>query len=231
MKYFILSILAVLSFSSCEKDDVPTPEPTTKIPFNMVSECNEWHHSGGYSWYENKGEDVVKDDVVISGTDLMYTWSARKYYFSGDTTISSRSYKKMYFDAMDSTSRNGKKESEEIYTSYVAAMRQDGEKVYYLDKNMTEEELYADMGVEEGERLEYAFNYSDAIVKKVTYISLDAYTIRKYKLSNGYYFLEGVGSTSGLFKDWQIAIHGDVYLDKFVRDGHEINIEEYPFGI
>lgn len=239
MRLVIFSFLTMVIFSSCKKEDVPTPQPTptTTTPttttydtFLMVSESNEWYHSGAYTWYDNSKGDVAVGDVIIIGTDYMYTWSKRKYYFEGDTTISSKTYMKMYFDAVDSTHRNNVYEGNEAYTKYVAAMRQEGSKVYYLDNNMSTEVLYADMEAKEGEVLNYAFNSNDVRVESVTEISLGDHKIKKYLLTNEFYFFEGIGNIAGLFKGWGFAIHGDIYLDKFVHDGHVLYAKDYPYS-
>ena len=82
--------------------------------------------------------DVVKQEV--DQYDLTYT----RYYFKGDTVINGTTYKKLYQEDCDGA------------IGYVAAMREDGVKVYMADNELPDagEKLIYDFGLSVGDDMD-----------------------------------------------------------------------------
>lgn len=124
----------------------------------------------------------------------LYSTSARHYYSKGDTTISNQSYTKVYLKSFFGSN---------LEIHYHGAYRVEGEKVYFLAKNSSEEYLLYDFSLQVGDTLPYKERdrkFTVASVDSVYYYG----RLRKrqtFRLAlNIGYIIEGIGSFFGPFE-------------------------------
>lgn len=122
-----------------------------------------------------------------------YPSSIKHYYSKGDTTIQDQSYTKVYVDTyfiQDSS------------FSYQGAYRTEGERVYYLEKNSSDEYLLYDFSLQVGDTLPHKETERKFLISKIDTIYYYG-RLRKrqtFKLAfNTGSIMEGIGSYFGPF--------------------------------
>jgi len=221
MKKNIVLLLICISISCSNNEDSESyNQNALDESINMVSESNKWYINGNQEEYdETTGElKVIRRKLI--------------YYFEGDTLINDFQFKKMYSKQLDSIFQASFIGDVQQFTStfnainYVAAMREDSELVYYIPINQSAEEVYADFNINLGDVLNYKWNTYNAIVTEIDSIEIGTNYLTKYKLSNGHYFYEGIGSSYGLFNTWQTNARIGGFLSCFRLDNDKIGIDE-----
>ena len=213
----ILRLLIVTLLFGCSNNDDTSADPVN-TPIEMVSEQNRWFQRGSSEWFNGA--------TGVYETTKKFQW----YYFEGDTLINGLTYKKMYSKEVDSLfhqPNNGTSQfiSKSEHLRYIAAMRQDALTVYYVYKNATTEDLYADFNINLGDVLNYKWSNGETVTE-ISEMPIGDTFITKYKLSNAQYFYEGIGGSYGLFKDWSVGVEGGSYLSCFKNQTDMIHVEE-----
>jgi len=209
--FYFLILFLILSCSKNDENEIIIDEP-----IKMVSESNAWYTNGGFSSFT--------DD-----NNIQYTKRLMKYFFYGDTIINNLAYKKLYYKKLDSifiqsTGNNNIFQSTNTAISYSHAMREESQKVYYIQRYQETEYFYADFDINLGDELNYRWNNSNLIVTEIDSIQIGEKYITRYKLNNSNYFYEGIGCSYGLFKSWEIGIEGGIYLNCFRYDDDKIEV-------
>lgn len=173
---------------------------------NFVDPTNLWYEFGQYGGYGV----YPKQNVHIY------------YYFSGDTLINGKNYKKLCADRRDTIYQNP------IYLQnstkvFKGAFRQDFLKVYFVKPNSTNELIYCDFDLHIGSPLNYYY-ISNATVTAIDSIPFGSNYRRRYKLSSGFHFYDGAAFSLGLFHNTQLGIEGGEYLTCFRQNGITQNV-------
>ncbi len=144
------------------------------------------------------------------------------YFIEGDTIIDSLLYKKIY-----GTTPNG--------TGYYGAMRESSKKVYFRRSGCPNEILLYDFSFEVGDSISYPIELCDTswvYYHKVT--SIDSVLLqdmtyrRRINFYGTYSWIEGTGTTSGLFYPyyWGIACICSTHLVCFYHNGNLVYLDE-----
>lgn len=144
----------------------------------------------------------------LPDSNACFSVNDNKYWFDGDTIIENKYYKKVYLQYHDSIADFTK-------ASYYAAVREDtiGEKIYCIQTYDGVERLLADFSLKKGEDTEvwsfFPTPYSspwiaDVYVEEVDSVLINNEYRKRLKISNiqGEYWIEGIGSTCGLFSPY-----------------------------
>lgn len=144
-------------------------------------------------------------------------------YFQGDTVLNSLSYHKVY-----------KNDSYEI--SYSGGLRQDGEKVYYWDRDCDSPVLLYDFGLTVGDSIALACMLCDEEPLYAQVVSVDSVMIgdmsyrKRINFTYGYSYswIEGIGSVYGLLYPYYSCILCVCYqkLVCFEQDGQVLYLNE-----
>lgn len=142
--------------------------------FPVVEENNEWN-------------------VVQFGQTGPYPWDSvcwtESYKISGDTSISNIAYKKIF-------------KSEEEFPAnwgYEGAIREEDEKVWYINQNGNEETLLYDFALGIGDTI--MFLYEPLIVDTIFYAEINGQQRKHLRfLYFGEIWIEGIGSTRGILQ-------------------------------
>lgn len=121
---------------------------------------------------------------------------AYKYGMYGDTIINSVSYKKIY----ENWDFNFNVASSNTY--YRGAIREFGKRVYKVNPGTTVEGILYDFNLAIGDTARSIDLYGNILKKKITgfnFIVYNGIMHRKWILQGGEYWLEGIGSSLGLF--------------------------------
>lgn len=179
---------------------------------NFVDSSNVWYNYGG--------------SFPMNGQYMQYH---RFYFYQGDTTIGSQTYKKMFKQVRDSVfSTNTSPYQMNYPLHYEAAFRQEGKKVYFVQLDSLIEKLYIDFDMQVGDTVEY-FSFGNSI-KTVT--SIDSIPFgnqhRKRFSTTGGIIYEGIGHAYGIFRDNALFIEGGDYLSCFRQYGGTQDVYAWP---
>ena len=151
------------------------------------------------------------------------------YFFQGDTTIGSYTYKKMYEKGIDSTfnPNNGSLDHTINYPlHYEGAFRQEGQKVFAIcnDCNINNEFLYIDFNMNVGDTVHYQpFGNSIRTVTAIDSVPFGNQYRKRYTTTGGRFY-EGIGHEFGVFRDNSVGIEGNDYLSCFHQFGQTQNV-------
>lgn len=216
-------LLLVCTLISCSNNNSlgSTDQMILNKSITMVSESNMWYINDFVEYL-----DTVNDILETRTRKL-------QYYFEGDTLINSNQYKKMYYKQFDSIFHQpwSSVGNPQFYSTfydikYIAAMREDADVVYFVYKDQTIEDLYADFNINLGDVLNYKWNYNNDTVTEIDSIEIGSNYLTKYKLSNDHYFYEAIGASYGLFNTWQSNANIGGFLSCFRLDSDKIGIDE-----
>jgi hypothetical protein len=144
------------------------------------------------------------------------------YFIEGDTIIDSLLYKKIYCANPD-------------WTSYIGAMRENDKKIYYWRGGCPNHVLLYDFNLNVGDSISYPTELCDTswvYYHKVT--SIDSVLLqdmtyrRRINLYGTWSWIEGMGTTSGLFYPyyWGIACICSTHLVCFYHNGNLVYLDE-----
>jgi len=170
-------------------------------PYKLVDVTNKWYEYGqlgGWGYYP------IQLDHLI-------------YFFDGDTIINSIPYKKLMHDRRD-TIYSTPLSIQDSY-GYTAAFRQDSLDIYFIEADSINEKLYCSFNLSTGDTLNYYYNHDTLTVSSIDSIQYGSGFRKKYILSSGSVFYEGIGNSLGLFHGFEIGIEGGVYLVCFQQNG------------
>ncbi|WP_323789786.1 hypothetical protein [Psychroserpens sp.] len=215
-------LLLVCILISCSSNDDSESNNQMKLnkSISMVSESNKWYINGSL-------EELDEDNGILKEIRRKLI-----YYFEGDTLINGLQFKKMYNKQLDSIYyqpiSGGIQQFDSTFTgiNYVAAMRENSDLVIYISAGQNTEEVYADFDINLGDVLNYKWNINNITVTEIDSIEIGSNYLTKYKLSNGQYFYEGIGSSYGLFNTWQTNARIGGFLSCFKLDNDKIGIDE-----
>ena len=151
------------------------------------------------------------------------------YFFQGDTTIGSYTYKKMYEKGIDSTfnPNNGSLDHTINYPlHYEGAFRQEGQKVFAIcnDCNINNEFLYIDFNMNVGDTVHYQpFGNTIRTVTAIDSVPFGNQYRKRYTTTGGRFY-EGIGHEFGVFRDNSVGIEGNDYLSCFHQFGQTQNV-------
>ncbi len=172
----------------------------------MVSDGNVWFERGSYGGWG-----------IYDAQERYIT-----HYFDGDTLINGTQYKKLYKDFRDTIFSNPIYVQDQLV--YEAAMRQDGDLVYFIQAGATTEMLYADFDISVGDVLNYYQNGQNNTVLAIDSFPLGNTYITAYELNSGSYFYEAIGGAHGPFRDYSFGIEGGTYLACFTHYGNSVGV-------
>jgi len=144
------------------------------------------------------------------------------YFIEGDTIIDSLHYKKIYCTDPD-------------WTSYIGAMRESDKKIYYWRNGCPNHILLYDFNFNVGDSISYPIELCDTssvYYHKVT--SIDSVLLqdmtyrRRINFYGTYSWIEGMGTTSGLFYPyyWGIACICSTHLVCFFHNDNLVYLDE-----
>ena len=169
-------------------------------------------------WYEYGGGGSIYSIINVHNT----------YFFDGDTTINGFTYQKMMRNRRDTTFSSSYPYLQYYPTDnshsygYYAAFRQDSTRVYYVLPDTQDEYLYADFNMLVGDTLKYIEYQGSALSPTVTAIDsipFGSVYRKRFLLSNGQYFYEGIGCSFGIFKYYVFGVEYGEYLACFQQNG------------
>lgn len=177
----------------------------------MVSECNSWYHTRHY-------------DGWLGGPNSN---NHHTYFFNGDTLVGDITYKKLYMDRRDTTFYA---EPSIIHSvTLKRLMRQEGDTVFHKHLGLEGEFIYAVFNLDVADTLSYYPHDVDwpnqpLTIESVDSVLLGSEYLRKYELSNSYFFVETIGGSHGILKNFALGIEGGIYMDCFIRNGQSLGI-------
>jgi len=152
------------------------------------------------------------------------------YYYQGDTLIGSYTYKKMYKNVKDTLFySNGITPPIQLNYPifYQAAFRQEGQKVFAVKPDSTNEILYLDFNMQIGDTVKYSpFGTTVKTVTGIDSVLFGNQYRRKY-LTTGGVFFEGIGHQYGVFRDNSLFFEGGNFLSCF----HQYDETQYVYAL
>ena len=172
---------------------------------SFIDNSNVWMNYGGYWSFDS------------------YSHNHHFYFFQGDTTIGSTSYKKMYRDLKDTSFYNDGFTPPTVFTYplfYEGAFRPVDKAVYMVYPSSTNEILYIDFDMNVGDTVKYyPFGASNQTVTSIDSIAFGNEYRKRFNTTRGIIY-EGIGHQWGLFKDGsQMGVEGDMFLSCFHQFG------------
>lgn len=179
---------------------------------SFVDNSNVWMNYGGYWSFDS------------------YSRNHHFYFFQGDTTIGTTSYKKMYRDLKDTLFYNDGFTPPSVFSYplfYEGAFRQEGKSVFVVTPNSADEVLYIDFEMAAGDTVKYLpFGTSIKTVSSVDSVAFGNQYRKRFTTTGGIIY-DGIGHSWGLFRDGaQLGIEGDILLSCF----HQYNDVQYVYA-
>ena len=197
----------------------------------MVEEGREWHTVTLYPAVPLSS--VPLDRVSDFYQGLMKTGSCyafpHEYFIKGDTVINNKSYKKLI--------------TNELTRNYLAALRQENNRVYAVFEQTTQEYVLFDFGLKVGDIVKDPFEAGMMRVEQVDTVLVDGKECRRLYMW-AYYdneetvnglvdiWVEGIGCMSGPAFTFQwTAIGGSSLLLSCYQDNRQLVITENTSGM
>ncbi len=172
--------------------------------------------SSGISFAQNYEPFIKSDGVWTEGTfgsypDFSGLYSYKKYSFVGDTLINGQTYRKMYLTRDMLT-------FDIDHAEYIGAMREVGPQVFMVGKFQSSEMLYLDFSLEVGDTTTvYGGPVTVEVIERDSVLLENGEYRDRIKVeypcnffNETEYWIEGVGSTSGILRPFFHCYTADV---------------------